>query len=323
MNTKGLKIGLITSFILLSGLGTGEVKAQGVSLSIYPPVIQVEATPPSSPTAPIIIQNNEDKQVELQIGLIPFKASGTTGNIQPMPSLLTQGFYPYYKSRIQFLEGDKKTESVKVAPFESKEILVNINLSKGDPPGDYYYSIIFTASGSQAKENSYSQIPVGIASNLLLTVGPKGISSGGISEFSTTTFKTGGPVGFILKFHNASPHLVEPTGEISITNILGKEIGSVRILPQYVLAGTDRYLLDAEQASSGAYLNKATTPQIVWPEKFLLGWYKAEASIQLEKNGRWMKASTYFIAFPLYFFIPIVGLVFVALSIYLRVKRKV
>src|SRR5690606_853026 len=125
-----------------------------------------------------------------------------------------QGFYPYYKDRIQFLEQGKKTDTIILSALESKEIQLNINVSKGDPPGDYYYSIIFMTEGVEPEETSVSQIPAGIATNLLLSVGPKGTTNAGISEFATDFFKSKGPVRFALKLHNGSTHMIAPTGKI-------------------------------------------------------------------------------------------------------------
>ena len=303
--------------------------AQGASLSIYPPVIEIQTTPPSSPLAPITIQNNNEADVTLKISLIPFKQIGLNGDIELNPEAVDQGFYKYFKDRIQFLVDNKKTDIITLAPLESKEINLNINLQKGDPPGDYYYSIVFLTDNSTLTDTSSSLLPAGIATNLLLSIGPKDKASGGISEFTTSFFKKGGPVEFKLKVHNASAHLVLPTGKLTIKNMLNQTVGVVNILPQFVLAGSDRYLVDSLQASPSAALNSklnnqySINPVVVWPEKFLLGWYSATAQIQLEENNNVLTANTYFFAFPLYFFFGIVILIFVIASIYLRVKKKI
>lgn len=300
--------------------------AAGGSLSIYPPVIEVQTTPPSSPVAPIIIQNNNDEEVSLKIELIPFKTNGVSGEVILRPQEAQKGFYPYYADRIQFLIDNKKTDTIMLEPLESKEVDLNIHLEKGDPPGDYYYSIIFLADANAPAGTSKARIPAGIASNLLLSVGPHEEATGGISEFKTSSFKSAGPVEFKLKLHNASKHVLSPTGTIKIKNIFGQKVGEVNILPQYILAGSDRYLLDSLQGSPAASLSYAelsSTPKIIWPEKLLFGWYKATADISLEDNGRIITASTYFFAFPLYLFFPLVAFIFIIASIYLRVRKKI
>lgn len=311
--------------IYMSSITPDYIFAQGQSVSIYPPVIQVDTTPPASPVVPIVIQNNESETVNLNIQLIPFKTDGKSGQVILTPEELSKGFYPYYQDKIQFLLDSKKTSSIELQPLESKEVDLNINLAKGDPPGDFYYSIVFISSPLGPGENSVSNIPAGIATNLLLTVGPKDRASGGISQFNTSSFKAHGPIDFTLKLHNASSHVINPTGTITVKNMLGRKVGSVKLLPQYVLSRSDRFLVDDSQATSSAKMQTFldATPQIIWPETFLFGWYEAIANVQLEDNGPILHSSIYFVAFPLYFFFPLVIILFILISIYLRVKRKI
>jgi len=297
--------------------------AQGQSVSIYPPVIEVQSTPPSSPSLPIVIQNNNSEDVVLKIELIPFRTNNSSGEVVLFPDEISKGFYPYYKGRIQFLIDGKKTDTVTLQALESKEIELNINLTKGDPPGDFYYSIVFISQGQKGAESNVTSIPTGIASNLLLSVGPKDVASGGISQFSASSFKSKGPVEFTLKLHNASKHLINPTGTIEIANTFGKPVGLVKLLPQYVLSRSDRYLVDDSQSTSSAQTTTLldATPKAIWPEKFLFGWYKATATVQLEENGPTFKAITYFFAFPLYLFFPLVIALFVIISIIYRIRK--
>lgn len=327
-----LFIGLFASYLFIPVASTIAATG-GASLSIYPPVIEVQTVPPSSPLAPITIQNNNENELNLKIELIPFKQKSLNGDIELNPEAINQGFYKYFKDKIQFLVDGKKTDSITLAPLEAKEVDLNINLQKGDPPGDYYYSIVFLTADNALNDTSSSLIPAGIATNLLLSIGPKDRTIGGISEFKTSFFKKGGPVEFKLKVHNASAHLVLPTGNLTIKNMLNQTVGVVNILPQFVLANSDRYLVDSQQASPSASLislrprseqagQEDISNQVVWPETFLLGWYSATAQIQLEESGNTLTANTYFFAFPLYFFFAIVIIIFIIASIYLRVKRK-
>lgn len=320
INVSYVALTLVTATYLITA---HNMYAEGASLSIYPPIVEVQTTPPSSPSVPIVIHNNLEEDVTLQIQLIPFKGGNASGDIQLLQSDINKGLNPYIMKKIQFLYEGKKIDTVSLAPLESKEIEVNVNLTKGDPPGDFYYSMVFLNGGLQATDTSRAQIPTGIASNLLLSIGPKKASIGGISEFKTTSFKTHGPVEFTLRLHNANKHLILPSGNIEISSIFGQKVGNVKILPQYILAGEDRYLTDFENASPSATTQLSFNPVVLWPEKFLLGIYKAQAIIALDENGKPITSYLYFFAFPLYFFFPIVVIMFIAISIYLRVKKKI
>ncbi len=319
-------LSLITGLLIAFSCFTRSVSAQEQSLSVYPPIIEVQTTAPSSPAVPIIIQNNSQEEVSLKIDLIPIKQSGATGRVTFVPELSDSGFYKYYKERTQILLDGKKISSITLDSLESKEIVLNINLNRGDPPGDFYYAITFVSSANGPSDTSTSRLPNGLGVNLLLSIGPKGPAGGGISKFKTNSFLTKGPVDFELKVHNSSKHLINPTGNVEIYNFLGSKVGKIELLPQYILSGGDRFLVDTNQATDQARLafnDSDNTPKATWDEKFLLGWYKAKAIISLEENGRKIESVTYFFAFPLYFFIPVAVLIFITLGIYLRVKKKI
>lgn len=297
--------------------------AQALSIGVYPPVVEVQTTPPSSPTVPITIQNLEDTDVTLNIELIPIQMSPKgTGEVVFNPEALKRGFYGYYKGKIQFLVDNLKTNTLTLQAQESKQVTVNINLKKGDPPGDYYYAIVFLSEGKRLNDTSITSIPAGIATNLLLSIGPKKPVLGGISEFRTSFFKDSGPVEFDLKLHNGSDHLINPTGEVVITNMLGKNVAKLDILPQYILAQSDRYLID-QDSSTSAQLSLENNPKVVWDETFLLGLYTATANMRLDETGEILTEKVYFIAFPIYLFFGVAIAVFVSAGIYLRVRKKI
>ena len=296
------------------------VAAQGLSLDLYPPVIHIQTTPPSSPNAPVIIKNNNKDEVELNIRLIPIVKKGAEGDVELKPELLTSGFYQYYAQRIQFIVDGYKSDVIRLKPLEKREISVNINLSKDDPPGDFYYLIAFMAEEQNTSDSSQSKIPAGVATNLLLSVGPKSQTTGNISEFSTSFFKMNGPVLFKLKIKNSSKHLILPSGNISLKNVFGKSVGSIDVLPQFILADSERYLQNLAKKSNSKL---GDTISVMWPENNLFGLYKATAQIVLSENGKLASESLYFFVFPVYLFLSLTGLIFVVLSIYIRVKKKI
>lgn len=303
-----------------------DVDAQNQSISIYPPIITIDVQPPSSPEIPIIIQNNGASEVMLDIELVPFKQLGKNGDVVLDHSLISTGFYASYRDKIQFLDGGRKTIQITLDALETREIILNINLDEGDPSGDYYFSVVFSSRGGHQEDTSLSSIPAGIATNLLLSVGPKDDTLGGIAEFSTPFFRTEGPVEFSLLVHNASKHFIRPSGVVEVEDIFGRKMAEIDILPQYILSGSDRYLLDNKSASQEgklSYSNGIFTPKIAWKEQFLLGIYKATAKVQLDQNSSIIDSSTYFVAFPFYFLIGLTVLLFITISIYLRVRKKI
>lgn len=323
------KLVVIFTVLLMLSLFTRTIHAEGLSLGIFPSIIEIQATPPSSPETTVSIQNFEDLPVELRIQLLPIKTTGEkNGTIEYVPD--NEDSLPQaIKSKIQILDNGKKINRLTLAPNETRDLTININLDKGDPAGDYYFSLVFLSEGIELSDTNASQIPAGIGTNILVSIGPKLPSTGVISEFKTKPFFSSGPVPFTLLLQNDSSHLIVPTGSITIKNLFGKKIANIKILPQYVLANSERYLVDANQVGTNEKLLsevakvKATNPIVFWPEKFLFGYYKATVDIKLDENGSSNTASTSFFAFPTYLYFVLIILIFVAVSIYLRVKRKI
>ncbi len=324
---KKLVIFLIL-LLFLSKLSTKPISAEALSLGIFPSVIEIQATPPSSPETTVAIQNFEDLPAELKIQLLPIKMTDEkNGTIEYLPD--NEDSLPQaIKRKIQILDNGKKINRLTLAPNETRDLTININLDKGDPAGDYYFSLVFLSEGIELSDTNASQIPAGIGTNILVSIGPKLSSSGIISEFKTKPFFSSGPVPFNLLLQNDSPHLIVPTGSITIKNLFGKKIANIKILPQYVLANSERYLVDANQVGTNEkYLSevakvKVANPIVFWPENFLLGYYKATVAIQLDENST-TTASTSFFAFPTYLYFVLIILIFVGISIYLKVKRKI
>ena len=62
---------------------------------------------------------------------------------------------------------------------------------------------------------------------------------------------------------------------------------------------------------------------IIWPEKFLLGPYTAEAVIKLSNSGPVFRKSIVFIALPIYIIAAVAFVAFILLGIYLKVKKRI
>ena len=313
--------------------------AQGVSLGIAPPIIQIDALPGASIKAPITLENNADTDVTLQILLKAFTASeNQNGSVHYFPADSTDA-HPKIFEYIQFAENDHNVDAVHIAPKEQKTVVMHIGIPKDYPLDDHYFSIIFLQEESRLQEDilkpakTSSQIPGGIATNVLLSLGPKGPASGQIVEFSSPFLVENGPVPFTLRLKNTSDHYITPHGEIMIQNMFGQTIGRVDLLPVNVLSDTTRAIADllmspdATPTAKGQIRPQFSRPQTrfeaaVWPEQFLLGAYTAKLSIALSDEGPVFRRTIYFFALPLYLLIILGVTMLIAIFIYLRVKEK-
>ena len=289
--------------------------AQGVSLGISPPILQIEAVPPATIEAPITVVNNGQEPLELTIELRAYRPSetGSSGQIRLVTkSEDPDGVYSAIFENTKILFEDQAIKQLSLAPKQQKTLTLSIVTQSYEPAADYYFSVIFlsTAKTDEPVQEPKSIVQGGIATNVLLSVGKKGKVMGVIEAFSGPKFLSKGPVPFEVKLKNTSNHYITPTGKIIITNMFGQAIGKVDLSPANVLAGSSRNLANSADQS------------LVWDETFLLGMYSAKLSLALSENGPVFIRKMYFFAFPVEAFVGIVLATIIVAHIHSRVKKR-
>jgi hypothetical protein len=107
--------------------------------------------------------------------------------------------------------------------------------------------------------------------------------------------------------------------------MFGRTVVNLNILPQYLLSGGKRYLTDSSANSKeGAAKKTIDDHQVVlWPQKFIFGVYKATVILKPSEGAQPFVQSIVFIALPVYLLLALSFFVFLFISIYLRVKKKI
>lgn len=303
---------LATLYLLLY---TPIARAQGISLGINPPLLTIDANPPARIESPITIYNKSDNTISLTLQIKAFTAAQSAdGQIRllnqnqesslPNPKLLSQ---------VVIVDNGRAISSLTLSPRQEKTVNLAIDIAKEEKAWDYYFSVIFSGAPEFAMpaDTSGSAVSGGIASNVLLSIGPKGETSGVVEEFSTDFYRQSGPVPFTVRLRNSSGHIISPKGQVRITNMFGQEIGKVELLPVNILSGTSRYLPDVDQKSKA-----------VWKEGFLLGLYRAKLSLSLSDTGPVLESETGFFAFPLIFFMGLVLGITILFVIRSKIKSR-
>lgn len=302
--------------------------AQELSLGIEPPIIQIDTKRPASINTPITVENSSDVPVSLRIMLKAFTASDAQNGYVKYYTENTPEAKPAIFSYIQFAQNDHNIDVLKLAPKQTKVVMMHIGVPEKIDLGDYYFSVVFINVPDETDDKTTAlQTAGGIATNVLLTIGPSGPTSGNIVEFSTPFFMEHGPVPFILRLKNTSDHYITPKGEILINNMFGQTIGRVDLLPVNVLSQTIRAIPDkllSPDASKAANFVRPTTryEAAVWPETFLLGPYTAQVTIALSNQGPVFRKTIFFFAFPWYLTLLLIILIAVAVYIGYRVKKR-
>ena len=300
---------------ILTYVGVFPVHAQQVSLGVYPPIIQIDATPPTSIKTTVTVQNLSPDPVDVDILLKPFKAAedsnGTVSYLQDTNSL--GGADPLIKQKIQILDNDHAVSSLSLAPQQQKTLTIHIGLQADEPPSDYYFSIVFMSKNDVPNIGSAAVSTGGIATNVLLSIGPKTKASGFIKDFTGPLFVDHGPINFSLLLHNDSPFFIVPQGTVVIKNMFGQIIGKLKFLPVNVLAHSDRLIPDDTSGSQ---------TQLVWPEKAVFGPYSVTLTTALTDQGPLFSKTIYFFAIPVQFIIGLILVILIGVTIFLRIKYR-
>ncbi len=321
---------LILISLILSLKSPTVANAQSVDLGIYPPIFQIQTVVPNDIKLPFFIENFQDASVPLSISLRPFMAD-PDGNGNIILQNDTSSFPdPFLPQRIQVSDGKNSIQSLILSPKQKKSLILEINLPGNEAKGDYYFSLIFSSDTQNVNDANASQASVGIASNILLSVGPLGETKGYIEDFSAPPLVTQGPIPFTVKVKNTSDHFITVKGDIVIKNVFGQSIGKVELLPVNVLANTLRRIPDSIQADPNskdyqkikAEIDKNDSTVAIWPEKFLVGPYTATLTLALSDSGPLYKKDIIFFAFPTEYLLGILIIIIVVIFIVSRVRQK-
>jgi hypothetical protein len=305
----------IIGLFLYSLIGLFNQARADFSLGVYPPITQIEVTPPNVVDSQISVENTGNDVANLKIKLKAFKSSSdNNGQIEFLKD--TDGIPgndPLILQKMAIFDGDQQIDTLTLAPKQIRNVTLHIELPKDEPSGDYYFSIVFQSSSPIIDQDTGSAISGGVATNVILSIGPKTKTTGSIQNFSTPWIVTGGPIPFSLLVRNTSNHFIVPTGDIVIQDMWGQNVGRISLLPVNILANSQRLVPDTKSKSF---------TDAIWPEKALLGIYRAHLRILLSNEGPLFEKNIYFIALPIPAIIGIILGIIIITLIVLRVKQR-
>jgi len=324
-HSQNIKLSFLFTLVALYLLfNATPVAAQELSLAIDQPIITIKAIPPTIIAIPLSIQNKGDTQVTLQIQLKPFEAKGENGELEYTSKTLE------IFENTQILDADLPVESITLNPKQQKKLNLNINVLQDTSTSDYYFSVIFTSTDSYPVKSNSSINQVGIAANVLLSVGSLEIPKTALEEFSSNIFLEKGPVPFTIRVKNAGIHFIEPKGEITIKNMFGQFIGkldltnvnilssSIRAIPNDVYMQELRLKANLDAKTKNPY--DFEHPIALWKENFLLGLYTATLNISMSDEGPIFTKTIRFFAFPFKILIVIIIIAIIVIVVNNRLK---
>ena len=304
-----LAIFLHTTYYILH---TTPTLANGLSLGIYPPIIQIKAVPPAKIQASITIHNFGDQTVNLGITFRPFTApQKENGEVSYLSQNNSFGENPLFFQHVAVLQDEDPIQSLILYPKQEKKLTLQIDLPSDEATSDYYFSIIFVSKTAPNTTSAISQNAIGIGTNVLFSIGPKEEPQAILQEYSTPFISQKGPTLFAVRVKNTGRHFTTAQGNILIKNVFGQTVGKVDLPPQNILAGSTRSLT--------SHLSPLTS-KAGWPESFLLGPYTATLTLALSENGPTITKTIHFVGLPIQILIGLVITILIVILIKNRIK---
>jgi len=269
----------IASLFLI--IKASQVKAQNISLSISPPILEA-VIKPGEKIEQVYTLKNDGPDTIISADIFTFNQADDFGNPKISKSIkeydpLSVKYWFSFKDP-EFSLGDK----FNLKQGEEKKIVLAINPEDNAPDGDYYFTLIFRTELDNAfvapeTKSSLSQAEIG--SNILITISKYGIINrkAAIKEFKAPKIiDSFSPLTYQVKLANIGEGFFKPFGKITVESVLGKKY-VLNLAPQNIITASSREISCLE--------NERLVPCRL-PAKFLFGPYKATLSFEVENDKK-------------------------------------
>ena len=303
-----MKKKIVFLIITFSFLGLPQkVFAQGISLGIYPPILEAIIKPGKYITQVFTIYNNSETNIVLKSSIFSFKPDGEHGRVT-----LSQSKAALAPLNFSYLNSDLEPDQpFTVKARSSQQIVLTIKPSETAPEKDYYATLLFETQPVKSFlpfSNTASKTKIG--SNLLISVSSTGElkKSAEITAFSLKNsfiIDSFDNISFIVRIKNTGHSFLKPFGQIT-TKGWFKQKYENKLLPENILSDSIRNINCAEE--EGENINPIVC---VINSKFLLGAYQSDLEFKpvrnryaqnvaggIDQNSIPLQKSIKFIAFP-------------------------
>jgi len=283
-------------------LHLSEAKAQGLSLSIWPPLLEVTIQPGKSITQVYKLKNTGETDLALTSKIIPFKPEGEKGDVN-----LEFGTWKLeFSSWFSFQNANLALGEKFLLPAgQEQEVVLKIKIPENTPESDYYTTLLFETIPDVFLGQSGGQIEAKIGSNILLTVSQTGepLKQARIEQFSLANFQFSifnfqfidsfSQPKFTVRLKNTGQAFFKPLGSISTSGWFNQR-WVLDLLPENILTNSIRQI-QCQQAAPPKILPSPCELRT----KFLLGKYTAKLEFGTDEASGKYQAQIVFWALPL------------------------
>ncbi len=293
--------------------GVAHADGSGQAFSISPPLLNLQANPGQTVTARVTLTNVSNAPMVMSAQANDFGAKDESGNPNIILNTDKTVAYPL-RSWI------KIPASFTLAPKQMRAIDIPIAVPKSGEPGGHYGVIRFTGAPESASGSNVS-LTASIGTLILLQVSGNLQERASIADFYSANpkdfkkngfFQTG-PIGFVTRISDDGNIHIQPTGTVTVKNILGKTTASMRV------NGTPG---NAQDPPKNILPSSIRRFQTTLDKKWLFGRYTAQLDLTYGQNGRRLTATKTFWVIPYRIVVPIaVGLVIIVIGLWFGIKR--
>lgn len=311
------RISVIIFIIIITVIlkAPAEVRAQTISLSIWPLLLEAVIQPGKAITQVFKLKNLGDDTI-IHASVVPFEPADAFGRIA-----LSQTASP---ALAYFSLQNADLDLPAIIPLKSgqtQEFVLKIKIPETAAEADHYFAFLFSADTKGLISASGTTTLGSIGANILLTVSQTGElhPTAKIEEFRPTRSNLVGnlrgwtlldsfsPINFILKLKNTSSTRLKAVGQIEVKNTFNRLVATLPLREDNVLAHSSRYLQ-----------MEGSDPSIIWNPIFPIGRYTATATITPQNTTSQISQTIHFYVLPYKALLAILILV----SIYLLTKQK-
>ena len=231
--------------------------AANIGLSIYPPLVRVVIKPGKSITQAFSITNLSKEDTTLIARLVPFTSSDSLGNPNIDPRS-TAPWLDYFSLANSYI---KLGEPFEIKAEKSEQIILALSIPPTAPLKDLYATLLVTTYTNALPNQSLqgSSLSASIGSNLLVTINTQSspatiLKIVDLEPEKNKYIKLGNyylldnitPIYFTAKAENDGEYTAETKGVFKIQQGETPPIDQQSVLPQYILAKSQRLLSNLE-----------------------------------------------------------------------------
>jgi hypothetical protein len=292
---SSLAILLATTLIFSQTKVHGQESNSPRGLSISPPTFELSGNPGNTITNTVRLENMQNIPIRFAVDRRNFTAIGEDGSIG-----LTEDEDTF--SLASWITVDPS--DIVIPPKSTRTFTFTIKIPLNAEPGGHFGSLIFRTIPENNLNGSGASVAQEIGSLILLRLSGATTENAKIESFTTTkSFYEFGPLTFEARIKNLGNIHLKPSGNITITNLLGQKVATIPFENKNVLPGAIRKI------------------EGVWNTKWRFGQYTATAVLIYGGDNTQLASVTTFTILP-YRLIILILLVLTCIYLLLYRSRK-